>query len=140
MNDVQKFEAFKQRVVEWNEATYGTEARARYGDTEVEEAQTAVLNLTQEQYQEWKRLGEEIQRRLEKAVQANVKPESQEGEAIAQLHRRWLTLTGNSYDSQKHKGLVQIYVSDERFADYYDKAIPGCAKFLRDAVYCWAEN
>ena len=26
---------------------------------------------------------------------------------------------------------------DERFAAYYDKHIPGCARFLRDAVAHW---
>lgn len=52
MDDKQKFEAFKQRVVDWHQETYGAEARGRYGDAEVDEAQTAVLNLTPEQYQE----------------------------------------------------------------------------------------
>ena len=57
MDDKQKFEAFKQRVVDWHQETYGAEARGRYGDAGVDEAQTAVLNLTPEQYQEWTRLG-----------------------------------------------------------------------------------
>ena len=28
---------------------------------------------------------------------------------------------------------------DERFTAYYDKRIPGCARFLRDAVVHWAK-
>ena len=115
MDDKQKFEAFKQRVVDWHQETYGAEARGRYGDAEVDEAQTAVLNLTPEQYQEWTRLG-------------------------GALHRRWLTLTGNQYDPAKHRGLAELYVSDPRFTAYYDRAVPGCARFLRDAVACWAER
>ena len=32
MDDKQKFEAFKQRVVDWHQETYGAEARGRYGE------------------------------------------------------------------------------------------------------------
>ena len=140
MDDKQKFEAFKQRVVDWHQETYGAEARGRYGDAEVEEAQTAVLNLTPEQYQEWTRLGGELQTALERAVASGASPEGEDGRAAAALHRRWLTLTGNQYDPAKHRGLAELYVSDPRFTAYYDRAVPGCSRFLRDAVACWAER
>ena len=140
MDDKQKFEAFKQRVVDWHQETYGAEARGRYGDAGVDEAQTAVLNLTPEQYQEWTRLGGELQPALERAVASGASPEGEDGRAAAALHRRWLTLTGNQYDPAKHRGLAELYVSDPRFTAYYDRAVPGCARFLRDAVACWAER
>ncbi len=60
MSDEQKFEAFKMRAVEHNEETYGADIRAKYGDQEVDEANAAVRNLTQKQYQEWTELGREI--------------------------------------------------------------------------------
>ncbi len=53
MSDEQKFEAFKERVVAHNEQTYGAEIRAKYGDEKVDEANAAVMGLTQAQYQEW---------------------------------------------------------------------------------------
>jgi hypothetical protein len=28
---------------------------------------------------------------------------------------------------------------DERFTAYYDKRLPGCARFLRDAVIYWVK-
>ena len=68
MSDEQKFEAFKQRAVVHNEEVYGAEIRAKYGEQEVDEANAAVMNLTQAQYQEWTELGREIQERLEAAV------------------------------------------------------------------------
>lgn len=72
MSDEKKFEAFKKQVIEQNEKTYGSEVRAKYGDTQVDEANAAVMNLTLEQYQEWSNLSREIQERLEDAVQAGV--------------------------------------------------------------------
>ena len=139
MNDEQKFEAFKQRAVAHNEEVYGAEIRSKYGDQEVDEANAAVMNLTQAQYKEWTDLGREIQERLEAVVRGEVSPESGEGKKICALHRRWLTLTGNRYDPDRHRGIAELYVMDERFTAYYDKQVPGCARFLRDAVAHWVK-
>lgn len=139
MSDEQKFEAFKQRTVAHNEEVYGAEIRAKYGDKEVDEANAAVMNLTLEQYREWTDLDREIQKRLEAAIQAGISPESEAGKEICALHRRWLTITGNQYDPAKHRGIAELYVDDPRFTVYYDKAVPGCARFLRDAVVNWAK-
>ena len=138
MDDAEKFEALKQRAVAWYEETYGREAREQYGSQMVDAAQNAVRNLTQEQYQTWTRLGEEIQHRLEQAVQAQDTPEGPEGREIVRLHRQWLTVTGNAYDPAKHKGLAQLYIQDARFTAYYDREVPGCAQFLQRAVSRWA--
>lgn len=138
MRDEQKFEAFKKQAVEQNEKTYGAEIRTRYGDAQVDEANAAMMNLTQAQYREWNELGQEIQRRLEAAVQAGASPEGEDGKAITQLHRRWLTLVGPRYDPARHRGIAELYVMDERFTAYYDKQVSGCARFLRDAVVHWA--
>ena len=72
MSDEQKFEAFKQRTVDHNEEVYGAEIRAKYSDQEVDEANAAVMNLTQAQYQEWTGLGQEIQERLENAIRTGL--------------------------------------------------------------------
>ena len=139
MNDEKKFEAFKRRAVESNEQTHGKELREKYGDAEIDAGNATVLNLSREQYREWSDLGREIQNRLEAAVQGGITPDSQEGREITHLHRQWLTITGNQYDVNKHKGLAELYITDERFTAYYDKSVSGCARFLRDAVQHWAE-
>ena len=138
MSDEQKFEAFKQRTVAHNEEVYGAEIRSKYGDETVDAANAAVMNLTQEQYQEWTDLGQAIQTRLEAAVQAGLSPESEAGKELCALHRRWLTITGSRYDPAKHRGISELYVMDERFTAYYDQHLPGCARFLREAVIHWA--
>ena len=66
-------------------------------------------------------------------------PESEAGQEVAALHRRWLTVTGNPYDPAKHRGIAALYVQDPRFTAYYDKAVPGCARFLCEAVACWVK-
>ena len=139
MSDEQKFEALKQQILTRHEEVYGKEAREKYGDDMVDAAQGAIRDLTVEQYREWTELGQKIQEHLEAAIRAGLSPESEAGQEVAALHRRWLTVTGNPYDPAKHRGIAELYVMDERFTAYYDKHIPGCARFLRDAVIYWVK-
>ena len=100
----------------------------------VNSLQNCVLALTQEEYAQWKSLGGEIHTALVTAVKAGADPAGPEGQRIAALHRRWLSYSWESYTPQAHVGLAELYVSDPRFTAYYDREVPGCAAFLRDAV------
>lgn len=139
MSDKEKFEAFKRQIIEENEKTYGEEARVKYGDKEVDGMYARIQGVTQEQYAQWERLGEEILEKLSAAVDAGADPAGEAGAEIARLHHRWLNATGNSYDAQRHRGVAELYVQDERFTAYYDRERPGCARFLRDAVAHWVK-
>ena len=139
MEDEKKFAAFKEKLVADNEAAHGKEARAKYGDGAVDAANASVMGLSREQYDAWNELDAELRRRLEAAVTAGLSPDSEEGKALYELHRRWLAVTVKDLTPAKHRGIAQLYVLDERFTAYYDRAVPGCAQFLRDAVDCWAK-
>lgn len=132
--DKEKFEAFKKNAVAQNEAKYGKELRADYGDAAIDASNRRVMALTQAEYAEWNSLGDSIRARLESAVLANLSPDSSEGRAIAELHKKWLSYSWEEYAAEAHRGLVEMYPADERFRHYYDVAVSGCAEFLRDAV------
>lgn len=138
MEDERKFAALKRRTVAWQEATYGQEARSCWGDQAVDRAQGAVLSLTRDQYNQWTQLGREIQEKLEAAVTAGASPLGEAGQDVTALHRRWLAFSGTPYEGEKHRGLAALYTEDPRFTAYYDRAVPGCARFLREAVEHWA--
>lgn len=137
MIDEKKFEAFKRGALEEYRKTYEAESREQYGDVEVDAMLTRLQGVTQEQYAEWESLGREILEKLSAAVTAGTDPAGEVGKELAALHQRWLTVTGNQYDVQRHRGLAELYVQDERFTAYYDREVPGCARFLRDAVLHW---
>ena len=137
MTDEKKFEAFKRGALEEYRKTYEAESREQYGDVEVDAMLTRLQGVTQEQYAEWESLGREILEKLSAAVTAGTDPAGEVGKELAALHQRWLTVTGNQYDVQRHRGLAELYVQDERFTAYYDREVPGCARFLRDAVLHW---
>lgn len=137
MSDQKKFEAFKRQIVEENEKMYGPEVRAKYGDEAVDGMYARIMGVTREQYAQYECLGREILERLSAAVAAGADPAGETGREIAELHHRWLTATGNSYDARRHRGVAELYVQDARFTAYYDRDRPGCARFLRDAVMAW---
>ena len=140
MSDKEKFEAFKRRAVEANEQRYGREIREKYGDETVDRANASILALTEEEYRQWKALEEEIRAALTRAVRAGEAPAGAEGQRIAALHRRWLSYSWEAYTPQAHAGLGQLYTADGRFTACYDREVPGCAAFLRDAIAVYTDR
>lgn len=139
MSDKEKFAGFKEKLVADNEAAYGEEIREKYGDEAVNESNARMMNLTQEQYDAMTALGAEILEKLKAAVKAGADPAGETGREVAELHRQWLSFTwGARYSPEAHCGLAQMYLDDPRFTAHYDSEVPGCAQFLRDAV--WAVN
>lgn len=139
MSDSEKFEAFKQRVVQANEEKYGAEVRAQYGDEQMDAANAKVLGMTQADYERFEALKDEVQQALEAAVRAGEDPAGPAGERIVRLHKTWLGGTWKEYTASAHKALAEGYVTDARFTAYYDRNVSGCARFLCDAVQHWAK-
>lgn len=38
---------------------------------------------------------------------------------------------------EAHMGLVELYIKDLRFTEYYEKIAPGCAEFFVKAIHCY---
>ncbi|MGG1400301.1 MerR family transcriptional regulator [Bacillus salipaludis] len=133
MSDQEKFEGFKQKMIDDNEKKYGAEARSKYGNDAVEKSSAKVKNMTQEQYQEVTALELQVRETLSQAF-ATGDPAGELAQKAANLHKQWLTYYWSEYSKEAHAGLAQMYVDDERFKAYYDKDQPGTAEFLRDAI------
>jgi hypothetical protein len=133
MSDREKFTGFKQKLINDNEAKYGKEIRAKYGDEKVDRSNQKIMGLTPEQYAELQKLGVEIMDTL-KAALATGDPASDLAQKTADLHRQWLSYTWDKYSPEAHAGLAQMYVDDARFTAYYDQIRPGSAEFLRAAI------
>jgi len=133
MSDKEKFEGFKQKLIDENEKKYGEEIRGKYGMEAVDKSNNRVKNMTQEEYDAAARLGEELLQTLAEAFKTG-DPAGELAQKAAELHKQWLTFYWDSYSREAHAGLAQMYVEDERFKAYYDKEQPGMAEFLKDAV------
>jgi DNA-binding transcriptional MerR regulator len=136
MTNNEKFEGFKQKMIDDNEKTYGKEIREKYGDDTVNKSNAKVKNMTQAQHDEVKRLAGEVMTTLGEALQTG-DPSSDLAQRAAELHKQWLMCYWSEYSKEAHAGLAQMYVDDERFTMYYDKEVPGTAEFLRDAIHVY---
>ena len=96
------------------------------------------MNMSEEKYDRFKALEEEIKVRLEEAIKEEALPSGECGKEITALHKEWLMMTWKSYSSEAHKGLAKMYICDERFKSYYDANVDGCAEFLEKAIEHWA--
>ncbi|MDO5411226.1 MAG: MerR family transcriptional regulator [Lachnospiraceae bacterium] len=142
MHDREKFEGFKQKMVDDNEAKYGKEIREKYGDKAVDESNSRVKGMSEAKWQQAQELSELINRTLKEAFEEG-DPAGETAQKACALHKEWLCMfwPEGMYSPQAHKILAESYVADERFTAYYDKIAAGCAKFLRDAIciYCGEE-
>jgi DNA-binding transcriptional MerR regulator len=133
MTDKEKFEGFKQKMIDDNEKKYGAEIREKYGKDAVEKSNAKVKNMTQEQHDEVTNLSDQLTETLAQAF-ATGDPAGELAQKAADLHKQWLTYFWSEYSKEAHAGLAQMYVDDSRFTAYYDKEQPGTAEFLRDAI------
>ena len=134
MQDKEKFEGFKAHLINENEQKYGTEIREKYGDDAVDKSNAQLKGLTQGQYDESERLGLALESALKLAYETG-DPAGELAQQACALHKEWLSVFSPGYSAEYHRGLGEMYATDERFKAYYDKIIPGCAEFLRDAIH-----
>lgn len=136
MSDKEKFEGFKERLIEENEEKFGEEIRAKYGKEAVEKSNKIFKNMTKEEYDNLTKLGEEVISTLHEAFKQG-NPASELAQKAAELHKQWITSCWGNYDKGAHANLAQMYVDDERFRKHYEKENPGAAEFLRDAIWIY---
>ncbi|HSK69844.1 MAG TPA: MerR family transcriptional regulator [Candidatus Limnocylindria bacterium] len=137
MTDKERFEGFKKGLIEENESKYGTEVRAKFGDSAVDASNAKLMGVSQEEYARIQDLSARLNERIRQAMEQG-DPAGPLAQEAAALHREWLGFYWDFYSKEAHAALAQAYVDDPRFRKYYEDVAPGCAEFLRDAivVYC----
>lgn len=133
MTDKEKFEGFKQNILNENDRKYGEEIREKYGEEFVNKSYDKFKGMSEEQYKEFEELTSLVRETLNLAFETG-DPAGELAQKAADLHRQWLSFSWPSYSVEAHAGLAKMYVNDERFRAYYDKEQPGTAEFLRDAI------
>jgi DNA-binding transcriptional MerR regulator len=114
---------------------YADEAEERWGDTEAYRQSTARTSTYTED--DWTRLqaeAAEVNDRFAAAMAAGLPADSAEAMEAAEAHRQ--QISRNFYDCgyDIHRGLAQMYVTDERFTKKYEDVAPGLAQYVHDAV------
>lgn len=134
MSNNEKFEVFKDNIIEENESKYGEELRAKYGDSVIDASNMKMKELTESQFQAAKQLEESMFARLQEAMNLGDATSSTAVE-VAELHKRWLSFYWPKYSKGAHASLAQMYLYDERFTSYYDDRVgKGATQFLVEAI------
>ncbi|MTB64175.1 MerR family transcriptional regulator [Streptococcus sp. zg-86] len=140
MTTEEKFQAFKEQKIAENEAQYGAELRKNYGEEAIEQANQRFANMSAETYKHWQELDQKIKALLLQAIEEGWTTDRKESQKIVQLHKEWLQIADKHYTPEKHIGIAQLYITDDRFTAYYDKELNGCAAFLTESINHWVTS
>ena len=136
MNDTDKFRGLGERAARENEAQYGKEARALYGNDQVNAVQSRLTGMTDEAWRQAEQLRVEAEESLREAL-GEGDPCSPAARRAIRLHRAWMCCffgKGGCTPSMQ-LCLAETYVGDPRFTAYYDEhAGKGSAAFLKEAL------
>ncbi|WP_409304506.1 MerR family transcriptional regulator [Peribacillus sp. SCS-155] len=116
---------------------YEQEARERWGDKAVDEANAKVGKMSGTEQETMKNEMDAIYTKL--AALRFGSPSSTDAQAAIQ---EWYNLLNNigSYSFDAFKGLGQLYVDDKRFTKNINKYGDGLAEFMRDAMAVYADR
>jgi len=127
------FENLKTKRINDNEKKYGKELRNNYGNIIIDQSNKKLENQTQKDFESAAELEELIKVQLKEATLLN-DLNSDIAHELAKNHQKWIMSYWPNYSKESHIGLVDMYLSDERFKKYYDDIIAGGALFLNQAV------
>lgn len=122
MSDSEKFAAFKQAKLAENDTQFGQELVEKYGAEQKQEADQHFSGLTEAQYTKMQTLEAQLKAGLLTYL-ADVQLPSVVAQQVFEAHRDWLKTATPQYTPAMHHGIVQLYLADARFADYYTKLV-----------------
>src|SRR5215210_546394 len=127
----ERFEVFG----EFGPEDHAEEAERRWGETDsYKESNRRVSSYKKEDWQRLRAEEEEIRSRLAAAFESGLAPDSEEAMTATEAHRQHISRWFYECSHEMHRGLTDMYVSDERFRSHYDAQTPGLADFVRQAA------
>src|SRR5215210_847220 len=127
----ERFEVFG----EFRPEDHAEEAERRWGETDsYKESNRRVSSYKKEDWQRLRAEEKEIRNRLAAAFESGLAPESEEAMTATEAHRQHISRWFYECSHEMHRGLTDMYVSDERFRSNYDTQVPGLAAFISEAA------
>ena len=120
---------------DFDPAAYEDEARERWGHTDA--YQESVRRTAQYSKADWEQLGresEEISQAFIELMNAGVSAENDAAMDVAERHRAHVSRWFYECTPEIHAGLGQMYVTDPRFEESIDRAAPGLAEYMSNAI------
>lgn len=128
MSNQEKFVGF-----DFNNNPYEQEAREKWGDKAVDDANKKAQNMTALDQEKFNQIFRGL------ATIRNLSPDSKEVQERIGEWYHFLNKMG-TYSFEAFKRLGQMYVNDERFTKNINKFGEGLAAFMCDAMAIYADN
>lgn len=124
---------------------YQAEVEERWGAQAYASGDRWWRSMSEEERTTWRDRAAQLGRDWTAAAEAGVAPESDEAQALAERHARWLAgipgTPGHGTGAPATEyllGLADMYVADPRFAANYGGEVG--ARLVRDALHVWARR
>lgn len=110
-------------------------AGERWGQTDAfKESQRRTAAYTKADWIEIKREADENIRGFAEAIRAGEPADGPVAMDLAEAHRKHISRWFYECDSQRHRSLAELYVSEARFSEPWKKISPGFARYVHDAI------
>ena len=121
---------------------YDSEVRERWGDAAADRSNNWWNGLSAKGQASFRKEVDDLNAAWDQVIASGVTPDSEPAQEMAARHVAWLrsATQGTTLSQAMVKGIVQMYVDDERFAANYNRVSPAGPQFVRDAVHQWADN
>jgi hypothetical protein len=118
--------------------SYAEEAAQRW-PKEYVESNLKLKSMSKEDQQKLFKLGSDNIKDIADAFVLQKAANSPEVQKLVKIHYNWVSVFWTP-TKDAYIGLGQMYVSDERFTQNYDKYAPGCAVFMAQAMDIYAQE
>ncbi|MHA2959817.1 MerR family transcriptional regulator [Priestia megaterium] len=132
MNEKERFKG-----LDFSHNPYEEEARKRWGNQRVDEANEKVQSFSPEEQQHMSNQWESIYTHL--ASLRDLSPSSIEAQKAIATWYQFSNENFGTYSLEAFKGLGEMYVQDERFTTNIDRYGKGLAKFMSEAMSVFAD-
>jgi MerR family transcriptional regulator, thiopeptide resistance regulator len=111
------------------------EAGERWGDTDAfKESQRRTAAYTKEDWVAIKREADENIQAFSDAIKAGEPADGPAAMDLAEAHRQHISRWFYDCDARQHSSLAELYVSDSRFSEPWEKIAPGFSQYVHDAI------
>jgi MerR family transcriptional regulator, thiopeptide resistance regulator len=137
MTKEERFEVFG----DYDPAKYEDEVRERWGDTEAyRESAKRTARYSKKDWEVIKAESGRIYTQLSSHLEGGRKATEAAVMDVAEQHRIHISKWFYPCSHQLHRGLGEMYVSDSRFTEFFERIRPGLAQFTRDAFRANADR
>lgn len=133
-----KFDLFK--LIAKNKTLYQEELAANYQSDSLETSWDKLIDLTNTQADAMTKIESSLLRELDTLIKNNLSIKSTEALVIYTLHKKWLAFSIDKLTPDLHRSLADLYVADQRFADYYNRLNSQTARTLKSIIYAFTEK